>query len=221
MPSIALIGMGILLASTPVSPLHAATYGGFTVLADKSVAYIAPDIDISQGRYALNHLRVSADGEPLSAVHIPLPSDSSTTIRRVFARRRHALLYGIPRADGALAILSRPFGCGRPPAFHQNAQGGGYQRPRQLRPFCATTARPRFTARRPEPPENTSPCSGWIWTQEGTSLPEISAISPPAPRICTASNSIRSATHTRSLKITSTPSPSSPLTLCPSATIRG
>ena len=70
---------GILLASTPVSPLHAATYGGFTVLADKSVAYIAPDIDISQGRYALNHLRVSADGEPLSAVHIPLPSDSSTT----------------------------------------------------------------------------------------------------------------------------------------------
>ena len=70
---------GILLASTPVSPLHAATYGGFTVLADKSVAYIAPDIDISQGRYALNHLRVSADGEPLSAVHIPLLSDSSTT----------------------------------------------------------------------------------------------------------------------------------------------
>ena len=70
---------GLLLASTPVSPLHAATYGGFTVLADKSVAYIAPDIDISQGRYALNHLRVSADGEPLSAVHIPLPSDSSTT----------------------------------------------------------------------------------------------------------------------------------------------
>ena len=70
---------GLLLASTPVSPLHAATYGGFTVLADKSVAYIAPDIDISQGRYALNHLRVSADGEPLSAVHISLPSDSSTT----------------------------------------------------------------------------------------------------------------------------------------------
>ena len=69
--------------------------------------------------------------------------------------------------------------------------------------------------------ENTSPCFGWIWTQEGTSLPEISAISPPAPRICTASNSIRSATHTWSLKITSTPSPSSPLTLCLSATIRG
>lgn len=127
---------GILLASTPVSPLHAATYGGFTVLADKSVAYIALDIDISQGRYALNHLRVSAGRR--TAFRRPYFSAVRQLhhIRRVFARRRHALLYGIPRADGALAILSRPFGCGRPPAFHQNAQGGGYQRPRQLRPFA-------------------------------------------------------------------------------------
>ena len=70
---------GILLASTPVSPLHAAPYGGFTVLADKSIAYIAPDIDVSQDRYALDHLRVSSSGEPLSAVHITLPPDSSTT----------------------------------------------------------------------------------------------------------------------------------------------
>ena len=70
---------GILLASTPVSPLHAAPYGGFTALADKSIAYIAPDIDVSQDRYTLAHLRVSSGGEPLSAVHIALPSDSSTT----------------------------------------------------------------------------------------------------------------------------------------------
>lgn len=34
---------GILVASTPVSPLHAAPYWGFTILNDKSVAYIAPD----------------------------------------------------------------------------------------------------------------------------------------------------------------------------------
>ena len=58
---------------------NAAPYGGFTALADKSIAYIAPDIDVSQDRYALDHLRVSSGGEPLSAVHIALPPDSSTT----------------------------------------------------------------------------------------------------------------------------------------------
>ena len=112
---------GILLASTPVSPLRAATYGGFTVLADKSVAYIAPDIDISQGRYALNHLRVSADGEPLSAVHIPLPSDSSTTYG-AFSPDGGMLSYTESHAltEPSQFFLARSDAAGRL-LFHQNA----------------------------------------------------------------------------------------------------
>ena len=69
---------GILLSSTPVSEIEPTSYSGFTVLSDKSIAYIAWDIYVPQNRYTLHHLRVSRDGEPLSAVSVSLPNESFT-----------------------------------------------------------------------------------------------------------------------------------------------
>lgn len=59
---------GILLSSTPVSEIEPTPYSGFTVLDDKSIAYIAWNINVSQDRYRLYHLRVSHDGK----LHFPL-----------------------------------------------------------------------------------------------------------------------------------------------------
>ena len=69
---------GVLLSSTPVSEIEPTSYSGFTVLSDKSIAYIAWDIYVPQNRYTLHHLRVSRDGEPLSAVSVSLPNESFT-----------------------------------------------------------------------------------------------------------------------------------------------
>ena len=67
---------GVLLSSTPVSEIEPTSYSGFTVLSDKSIAYIAWDIYVPQNRYTLHHLRVSRDGEPLSVVSVSLPNES-------------------------------------------------------------------------------------------------------------------------------------------------
>lgn len=69
---------GILLSSTAVSEIEPTPYSGFTVLGDKSIAYIAWDINVSQNQYRLYHLRVSRDGELLSAVPVSLPNESFT-----------------------------------------------------------------------------------------------------------------------------------------------
>ena len=66
---------GILLSSTPVSEIEPTPYSGFTVLDNKSIAYIAWDINVSQDQYRLYHLHVSHDGELLSSVPISLPNE--------------------------------------------------------------------------------------------------------------------------------------------------
>lgn len=65
---------GALLSSTPISAIESTLYSGFTVLNDKSIAYIAYDIGDSHNPCKLYHLRLSPDGEPFSSVPVSLPN---------------------------------------------------------------------------------------------------------------------------------------------------
>lgn len=85
---------GILLSSTPVSEIEPTPYSGFTVLDDKSIAYIAWDINVSQDQYRLYHLHVSHDGELLSSVPISLPNEIFSPMGAFSPNGGHPILYG-------------------------------------------------------------------------------------------------------------------------------
>lgn len=95
---------GILLSSTPVSEIEPTPYSGFTVLDDKSIAYIAWDINVSQDQYRLYHLHVSRDGEPLSSVPISLPNEIFSPMG-AFSPNGGILSY----TDAKLAGLREPY----------------------------------------------------------------------------------------------------------------
>ena len=95
---------GILLSSTPVSEIEPTPYSGFTVLDDKSIAYIAWNINVSQDRYRLYHLHVSRDGEPLSSVPISLPNEIFSPMG-AFSPNGGILSY----TDAKLAGLREPY----------------------------------------------------------------------------------------------------------------
>ena len=95
---------GILLSSTPVSEIEPTPYSGFTVLDDKSIAYIAWDINVSQDQYRLYHLHVSHDGELLSSVPISLPNEIFSPMG-AFSPNGGILSY----TDAKLAGLREPY----------------------------------------------------------------------------------------------------------------
>ena len=95
---------GILLSSTPVSEIEPTPYSGFTVLDNKSIAYIAWDINVSQDQYRLYHLHVSHDGELLSSVPISLPNEIFSPMG-AFSPNGGILSY----TDAKLAGLREPY----------------------------------------------------------------------------------------------------------------
>lgn len=97
---------GALLSSTPISAIEATLYSGFTVLNDKSIAYIAYDIGDSHNPCKLYHLRLSPDGGLLSSVPISL-SNTSIIPSGAFSPNGGMLSYAVAK----LAKRREPYFC--------------------------------------------------------------------------------------------------------------